>query len=529
MFKLLKEKIKSAVAKISEKIEEEGKTEDIEVPIEQTKPQHPKSQNGEPIPPIAPRQEKIEPKKGKKGFFSSITSLFRKTDEGEKDKGEESQKEISDTSQAQEQKQPEELLEGQKEHEPDPKNLPVVAGEMLPMVVKDRPHGIIPVEEQKIHLPQHSPRHPIVQTVAGKIKKPKRKLPKKSKIAEPIKEIRQGETPNEEKTRQKQPLKDSSIIQEQKYEKPEHGEETKHEEPKTEEKKGFFSSLREKILTTKITVQQFEEMFFELELALLENNVAIEVIGKIRHDLGQSLVDTPIRRSKIEETIILSLKNSIRGLFEDTFDVLGRIKGKTTKPYIIAFVGINGSGKTTSIAKFASFLKNNGLTIAIAAADTFRAASIEQISLHGEKLGIKVIKHGYGADPAAVAFDAIKHAQAKGVDVVLIDTAGRMQNNSDLVNEMKKIMRVAKPDLKIFVGESITGNDCVEQARSFNEAIGIDGIILSKADVDEKGGAAISVSYVTQKPIFYLGTGQGYDDLTRFRPELVVEQLGLTG
>ena len=126
-----------------------------------------------------------------------------------------------------------------------------------------------------------------------------------------------------------------------------------------------------------------------------------------------------------------------------------------------------------------------------------------------------------------MAFDAIKHAQAKNADVVLIDTAGRLHSQQNLMEEMKKIMRVAKPDLKIFVGESITGNDCVEQARSFNDAVGIDGLILTKADVDEKGGAAISISYITKRPIMYLGVGQEYQDLKAFEPHLIVESLGL--
>ena len=188
---------------------------------------------------------------------------------------------------------------------------------------------------------------------------------------------------------------------------------------------------------------------------------------------------------------------------------------------------INGSGKTTTIAKIAKLLQENRLKVVIAASDTFRAAAIHQLQEHADRLGVKLIKHDYGSDPAAVAFDAIKYAEAHGIDVVLIDTAGRLHSNVNLMAEMEKVARVAKPDLKIFVGESITGNDCVEQARSFNNAIGIDGIILAKADVDEKGGAAISVSYVTKKPILYLGTGQEYDDLEPFSAEAVVDSLGL--
>jgi len=202
-------------------------------------------------------------------------------------------------------------------------------------------------------------------------------------------------------------------------------------------------------------------------------------------------------------------------------------KNFQSKPYTLCFVGINGSGKTTTIAKVAKLLLNNNLSVVLAAADTFRAAAIDQLQIHADNLGVKLIKHDYGSDPAAVAYDAIAHAKSKNIDVVLIDTAGRMHSNINLTDEMKKIIRVANPDLKVFVGESITGNDCVEQAKTFNEAIEIDAIILSKADVDEKGGAAVSVSYVTGKPIIYIGIGQEYEDLKKFNSDEILNNLGL--
>jgi len=192
----------------------------------------------------------------------------------------------------------------------------------------------------------------------------------------------------------------------------------------------------------------------------------------------------------------------------------------------IMFIGVNGVGKTTSLAKFAYLLKSQGKGVVIAASDTFRAASIEQLEVHCQKLGLKLVKHTYGSDAAAVAFDAVKHAEATNKDVVLIDTAGRSHSNANLMRELVKIKKVVKPDITIFVGDSLTGNDVVNQAKLFNEQIGIDYIILSKADVDQKGGAIISAGYITKKPILFLGTGQGYDDLERFTKEKVLKRLG---
>jgi fused signal recognition particle receptor len=296
------------------------------------------------------------------------------------------------------------------------------------------------------------------------------------------------------------------------------------EEAPKEEKKGFFRRITEKITTKRISESQFDDLFWDLELVMLENNVAVEVIEKIKADLKKDLTEKPIPRGKIEDTVINSLKNSVSELFDvDQIDLLAKLKEK--KPLVICFVGINGSGKTTSIAKVANMFLKNKASVVLAAADTFRAAAIDQLQLHADKLGVKLIKHDYGADAAAVAFDAVKHAEAKDRDVVLIDTAGRLHSDHNLVEEMKKIVRVSKPDLILFVGESITGNDCTEQAQKFDEAVGIDGIILSKADVDEKGGAAISVSYVTKKPILYIGVGQEYDDLESFDKEKILGSL----
>ena len=243
--------------------------------------------------------------------------------------------------------------------------------------------------------------------------------------------------------------------------------------------------------------------------------------------MEKDLVNIEIKKENIEDEVKKSLKNSIERILVDPFDIMEKIKLKKEGPFIILFFGINGSGKTTSIAKLTHKLQKNNIPCVLAAGDTFRAASIEQLNKHGEKLGVKVISQDYGADPAAVAFDAIKYATSHGLKVVLIDTAGRMHTKDNLIKEMEKIIRVTKPDMKIFVAESITGNDATEQAKIFNESFGIDGTILTKADVDEKGGTAISVGFITGKPILMLGTGQNYDDLEVFSKEEIISNLGL--
>ncbi|HLC66262.1 MAG TPA: signal recognition particle-docking protein FtsY [Candidatus Nanoarchaeia archaeon] len=301
----------------------------------------------------------------------------------------------------------------------------------------------------------------------------------------------------------------------------------KKTEPTTEKpKKGFFGAVAEAVTKTAISESKFEELFSELEIALLEANVAFVVVEKIKADLKHELVDQKVLRGSIEQTVNRTLRNSINELFLEPTDVLARIRA-SEKPFVIAFVGVNGSGKTTTIAKFAHLCLQNKLRPVIAAADTFRAAAIQQLEEHANRLSVKLIKQDYGADPAAVGFDAISYAKAHAMDVVLIDTAGRQHANANLMEEMKKIIRVCKPHMTIFIGESITGNDCVEQAREFGEAVSLDGIILTKADVDEKGGAFVSVSYVTKKPILYVGMGQGYDDLKPFNKETVMQNLGI--
>jgi fused signal recognition particle receptor len=260
-------------------------------------------------------------------------------------------------------------------------------------------------------------------------------------------------------------------------------------------------------------------------MILLQNNVAYLAVEKIKISLKEKLVGKSLR----EIDLSTELKNSIKEILINPPNFIETIKSslKEKSPFVIVFAGINGSGKTTTIAKVANLIQKNKLSVCLVASDTFRAAAIQQLEEHSIKLNIPIIKKDYGSDPAAVGFDGIAYAKKHKIDVVLIDTAGRMQNRDSLMKEMEKITRVTKPDMKIFLGESITGNDATQQAKTFNETIDLTGIILSKADVDEKGGTAISVSSVTGKPIFFLGTGQTYDDLEVFNKDKMIKKLGL--
>lgn len=286
--------------------------------------------------------------------------------------------------------------------------------------------------------------------------------------------------------------------------------------------KKSFSDFSEKADSKKeasgIKQEKFDKLFSDFEITLLENNVAFEVVEYIKKEVKRELDENP--KKKVKE-IFSEIMNKV---FEDV-ESLNLDKLLEKKPTVILFVGTNGTGKTTSIAKFANYLKNKGMSSVFAAADTFRAAAIEQLQKHGEKLDIRVIKHKYGSDAAAVAFDAIDHAKAKGVDVVLIDTAGRQQANADLMGELSKIKRVTKPDLTILTVDMLTGNDAISQAKKFNEEIGIDAIIMTKADADEKGGALLSSLFITKKPVLFLGTGQEYNDFEKFDKEKILEKL----
>lgn len=290
-------------------------------------------------------------------------------------------------------------------------------------------------------------------------------------------------------------------------------------------KSGIFSFIREKTISEK----DLEDILWELELSLLESDVAIDVANFVVESVREDLIGQKIKRSSdVDEYTYQALRNAVSKIIDiegkSMTDMIEE-KKKKEEPLVVMFVGINGTGKTTTIGKLANYYIKKGYTPVVAASDTFRAGAIEQINYHTDKLNVKLIKHEKGSDPAAVAFDAVEHAKAKGKELVLIDTAGRMQTNTNLMDEMKKIRRVAKPDLVVFVGDALTGNDAVEQATKFNQAIDIDGVILTKADADSKGGASLSIGYVIGKPILFLGMGQGYDDIKEYDPDWMLDQI----
>ncbi|MEM0215963.1 MAG: signal recognition particle-docking protein FtsY [Candidatus Bathyarchaeia archaeon] len=294
-------------------------------------------------------------------------------------------------------------------------------------------------------------------------------------------------------------------------------------------KKGL-SGLINKITTTELKAENLQPILSEFKLELVENDVALQVADRICGELEKRLEGVQVKRTEDKKKIVKrALKEILLEIMltNERVDFLRSIdeKRKKKEPFTILFVGINGTGKTTTIAKVARFLMSRDYTVVMACSDTYRAGSIEQLETHAKKLGIRMIRHNYGADPAAVAYDAINHAKANGIHVVLIDTAGRMQTNRNLMDELAKIKRVVKPDLTILTIDSLTGNDAVMQAEEFHKSIGIDAIILTKVDADVKGGSAISVTYVTKKPILFVGVGQKYEDLEEFKPEKFVNMI----
>lgn len=294
--------------------------------------------------------------------------------------------------------------------------------------------------------------------------------------------------------------------------------------------KSFAKRVTDVIKYRDLSDSEIIEFSDKLLLELIEADVAFDVAQIIVEEIKQKLHKIKVQRGRDPEAIVIGMAREViagllqRGKSSDLIDV---IKGmvRESKPVKIVFVGVNGVGKTTTIAKMAFKLMKNSLKPVIVAADTFRAGAQEQLKKHSINLGIPFIGGRYGADPASIAYDGIAYARRNNYDVVLIDTAGRMHIDADLMNELRKIVRVVNPDFKILIVDALTGNDAVEQVKLFDETIGIDGVILTKLDADAKGGATLSVIVSIAKPIYFIGVGQHYEDLEIYDPEAILERL----
>lgn len=346
----------------------------------------------------------------------------------------------------------------------------------------------------------------VVDSLSGKMKKKAEEEPEK--IAEAIE-------PKPE------------ILQQEKFETTQKEEVPEIIPSPVPEKKSFLKRLAEtvvkKVVEKRLTSSDIEPMLIQMKGYLIEADVAVEVAERIAEDLRKALVDREIKRGEEKEIILGAFRSSLLDILNvPKLDFESLLEQK--KPVVTVFWGFNGAGKTTSLAKTASWLMERGHTCVFAAADTFRAGAEEQLEIHANKIGVKLIKHKYGADPAAVIFDAIEHARSKGIDFVLADTAGRAHTNANLMDQMKKIVRVNKPDLKILVIDSLTGNDAVIQARMYGE-VGVDAVIFTKIDVNEKGGAILSVTHELKKPILFLGVGQDYSHFEEFDARKFVDNI----
>ncbi len=294
--------------------------------------------------------------------------------------------------------------------------------------------------------------------------------------------------------------------------------------------KSGFKGLVTKVTTTELKPENLSSLLSDFKMTLAENDVAFPVADKVCDELEKRLTGVQVKRlddrKKLVEDYLRQILLEVM-LADKKIDILKIAEEKRgqKEPFILLFVGINGTGKTTTIAKVAQFFKDKKYSIVLAGSDTYRAGSIEQLDEHARRLNLKMIKHQYGADPAAVAYDAISHAKAHGINVVLIDTAGRMQTNQNLMNELSKVKRVVKPDITILTVDSLAGNDAVIQAEEFHKCVGIDATILTKVDADVKGGASLSVTFVTKKPILFIGVGQTYKDIEVFNPEKFVAMI----
>src|SRR3712207_2929023 len=299
--------------------------------------------------------------------------------------------------------------------------------------------------------------------------------------------------------------------------------------------KKAFSRAAKGVAQKELTEKVLDDVLLDLQISLLESDVAQEVVDDLSAKLKKELLGLKLEKEQEASAIVQSkLRMALAEIFAQTtkFDLIEKIKMKKeakSGPFVIVFLGINGTGKTTTVAKIANLLRKAGFSVVVAAGDTHRAGAIEQLEQHANRLSLKIVKQRYGADPSSVGRDAYDHAKKNHIDIVLLDTAGRMQTSKNLMDEMGKIVRVVKPDVKLFIGDALAGNDTINQAREFFQYTNFDGAILTKVDADAKGGSAISIAHITSRPIVYIGVGQGYDDIIPFDSNKFISSLFESG
>lgn len=353
----------------------------------------------------------------------------------------------------------------------------------------------------------------------------------------------QAEEAKEEKkeAREEKAREEKQPVREEKKEEKQPAKEEKKEEAKQEQKrvekqeKKPDVTLATKIKGTffgkvKISERDADPFLEQLRISLLQTDVNYDVADRIVDALHKNLVGKDLESRDIARGVRQEIRNTLLQILGknagvNVLELVLERKRRGETPFKMLFLGPNGAGKTTTIAKMASMLGSNGVRCVISASDTFRAAAIEQSEIHAKRLGVDVIKSRYGSDPASVAFDAVAYAKAHGLDAVLIDTAGRQETNRSLIEELKKMVRVNKPDLCIFIGESIAGNSLLDQVKQFNEAAKLDGVILTKLDVDSKGGNTLSILSDTSVPVLYFGMGESYKDLIPYDSQFIVDNI----
>jgi len=364
----------------------------------------------------------------------------------------------------------------------------------------------------------------------------------KEEQAEKVEEVKEEKAEREEKKEEVKEERSEAVVKEKKKEET---KETKAEEakavekPKEEDKKSKEKKPDVTIVTklkgtflgkVRISEKDIDPFLEQLRVALLQTDVNYDVAEMLYERLHKNLAGKEIESRDIAKGVRQEIRNSILQVLSknarpDVLKLATEKKASGMGPFKMLFLGPNGAGKTTTIAKFAHMLNSNGISCVISASDTFRAAAIEQSEIHAKRLGVPVIKGAYGSDPASVAFDAVAYAKAHCFDAVLIDTAGRQETNKSLIEELKKMVRVNKPDICIFIGESIAGNALLDQVKQFNEAVKLDGVILTKLDVDAKGGNTLSILSETSVPVLYFGMGEKYTDLIPYDPQFVVDNI----